>query len=418
MNNRRRNNLHIVRSDAEELQESRKRRRRWLAVIIIALICVALIAAYNLLMRNISYTEFSVSEEFDRTDTSATHYLDFGEGYVKYSNDGASYITFSDNTIWNQGYEMENPIAAVCGSYIAFADKQGETVYVLNESGIQGEISVNMPILRIDVASQGTVAILTTERGTGYLSLFDKNGEQIAEGAIHVENTGTLMDIALSRNGENLAAVILDVTNGTARTTINFYNFSTAGQNQIDNLVESLQYPDTIIPEITYTGNSTLLAFADNGVYVFDGASSPSESHRVETEDEIQSIFYDDSYLGLIYNTVSQNAGHAIYVYDTDGREQTVINTDFSYDNAVFLDNHEICLFSSDRCDIYTLSGSLKFSYEMANGLAAVFHARGYREYVLLEEDTTQRIRLKIFASLFGDRDGETIEAEYVEVAQ
>ncbi len=425
MSDRKNNNLRLVKSDPEDTEErDRRRRRATRIVIIVAVIAAAAVAAYLLLARFWTYSDYRVTKETDRSDTSATHYLAYGNGYVKYSNDGASYVTVGNDTEWNQSYEMENPMVSVCGSYIAFADRQGETVYILNAEGLQGEFSVNRPISRIDVASQGAVAVMTMDSGTGYLSLYDKTGGQIAEGAIYVENTGTPMDIALSDDGKNLAVSILDVSSGTARTTINFYNFDTAGQNQIDNMVGAFQYADTIIPELAYVGNDTLLAFADSGALVFEGAGSPKETARVETEDEIQGIFYDDSYFGLVYSSASQEAGRSIRVYDTSCRERSLIETDFSYDSIGFLGNHEICLYSTQRCDIYTLSGSLKFSDEFEDEFMGIFHWRGYRSYVFLMEGETERVRLRLFGNLFGNGAEDTdavlgvVGAEYTEDAE
>ncbi len=417
MSDRKNSNLYVVRPDTEEMEKKQRRRRRVTrTLLIIAAACAAAIVAYVLVERHIEYDSYAVTSETDRSDTSATHYLAFGDGYVKYSNDGASYVTVSDVTVWNQSYEMENPMVSVCEPYIAFADRQGETVYVLNKEGLQGEISLVRPVSRIDVASQGTVAVLTTESGTGYLSVFDKTGDTIAEGAIHVENTGTPLDIALSEDGKNLAVSIVDVSSGTAGTTINFYNYDTTGQGQTDNLVGAFQYEDTIIPEIEYIEEDMLVAFADTGVYLFEGGGFPKEISYLEAEDEIQSVFYDDSYFGVVYSSAAQGGGHEIRVYDTSGRERALIETDFSYDSIGFLDNHEICLCSSDRCDIYTLSGALKFSHEFDEEVMAVFHRKGYLRYVFLTEGVTQRVRLRVFGSLFqGTQSEEELVWEDVE---
>ncbi len=415
MNSRRRNNLRVVRPDMDEEDAKRKKRRRilWITIIIVAAVVVVLLIVFFFLVRNLTYDDYNVTTEVERVDTSATHYIAYGDGYVKYSNDGAAYITADNVTEWNQSYEMENPMVAVCEPYIVFTDREGETVYVLNEEGYQGEISTIQPISRIDVASQGTVALLTTDSETGYLALYDKTGGQIAEGAIHLENTGSVMDIALSSDGENLAASIVDVSTGKARTTINFYNFSTAGKNAIDNLVGRFQFAGTIVPEITYFGNSTMLAFADTGVYVFEGSSSPQETGWLEAEDEIQSVFYDDSYFGLVYSDVTGETGRMIYVYDTNCKERTAIEANISYDSIGFLDNHEICMYNSDQCEIYTLSGTLKFTGQFDDKVDAIFHRSGQLNYLLLTGEETQRIRLKIFGGISGFRRTNTEEPVY-----
>ncbi len=410
MSDNKQNNLRMVNPEEGEGQTRARRRKRLRRAVIIILICVVVLLVYLLLVHRVTYREYTVTDEVGRTDAQATQYLSFANGYIKYSNDGASYVTSRDVPVWNQGYEMENPIAAACQSYFAIADLQGETVYVLNEEGQQGEISVTMPISKIEVASQGTVAVLMMDGGTGYLSLFDKTGDSIAEGAIHVENTGTPVDIALSADGQNLAVAIVDVSTGTAQTTLNFYNFGTAGQNQIDNLVGSHTYADTIMPEITYVGESTMLAFADTGAYVFEGDSDPQESAFVESADEIQSIFYDDSYFGLVYADVTEEPGRWIVVYDTNGHQCASIMTDYFYDNISFLKDHEICLLSEDRCDIYTLNGRLKAAFESDENLKAVFRRNGYQNYLILTDNATERVRMRLFASLFSGRSEEESE--------
>ncbi len=398
-----RNNLHMVEPDWDEIREQRQARRtrraRRIAVVAGVLAALALVCFLLLIFK--TYAEYTVLEEIERSDTSATQYLSFGNGYLQYSNDGASYVTDGDTTIWNQGYEMENPMVAVCDPYVALADRQGETIYVLDTEGLQGEISVTIPITRIDVAAQGTVAVLMSDSGAGYLSVFDKTGGQIAEGAIHVENTGVPMDIALSPDGKNLGVSVVDVSTGTARTTIHFYNFSDAGQKQADNLVAAPTYADTIIPEITYVEDDRLLAFADTGVYLFEGDLQPEESGRVEAADEIQSVFYDDRYFGLVYNDSSKPTGRRIDIYDNKGAFHSSVETEVSFDSVGFLDNHEICLWNTEQCCIYKVSGAQKFDCEFDESIVGVFHGTGYLNYLVLKQNETERIRLVLFADLF-----------------
>lgn len=401
MNNKGKSSLHMVETNWDEIEqkirEHRLKRLRWAAVIVG--ICVAAGIIYYVFMQHRTYDDYKITEEVSRSDTSATHYITFNEGFLKYSNDGAAYVSVSNTNIWNQSYEMENPMVSICQSYAAIADRQGETIYVLDKEDCQGEITVNMPISKIEVAAQGTVAVLMEENGTGYLSLFNKNGEQLAEGAIHVENGGTPMDIALSSDGKILGVAVVDVSEGVAKTTLTFYNFSSTGQKQIDNIVAQYAYEDTIIPEIAYVDDNTMLAFADNGVYTFAGSGVPKEDQKLEVTEEIQSIFYDDSYFGLAFVDASKDTGRTIRIYDLKCREQVAIQTELPYDTIQFLDNHEICLFNKKQCTIFTLGGLQKFSYQFEDEISGVFHDSGYRNYIIMKEGVTERVRFKLFGS-------------------
>ena len=54
-----------------------------------------------------------------------------------------------------------------------------------------------MPIQRVSVAKQGTIAVLMESEGISYLQLYDKEGTQLAAGELHVQNSGYPLDIAL-----------------------------------------------------------------------------------------------------------------------------------------------------------------------------------------------------------------------------
>lgn len=406
MENKGKNSLKVVESNWDEIERKIKEHRmkilRW-AAIVVGIIVVIIIIIY-VFVQNKTYSDYRVTEEITRSNTSATHYISYQDGFIKYSNDGASYLGSREELIWNQSYEMENPMVAVCDSYVGIADRQGETVYVMNSEELQGQVAVNMPIVRVDIASNGTVAVLMEESGTSYLSLFDKGGSQLAEGAIHMENGGIPMDIALSSDGKKLGVAIADVSEGKVKTTIHFYNFSSAGQKEIDNLVASYTYEDTIIPEIVYEGSQTMLAFADNGVYTFTGSDTPKEANHLEVTDEIQSVFFDGSYFGLVFADDTNEAGRLIKVYNHQCGEVVSIDTKLSYDVIQFLDNHEICLYNTHQCGIYTLGGLEKFTYEFADDIHGVFHDHGYRNYYIQKNNVTERARLKLFGKSAEDK--------------
>ena len=122
----------------------------------------------------------------------------------------------------------------------------------MNTSGTQGKFKVTMPVMKMDVSANGSVAVLMEEDGTSYLSLYSKSGEQLAEGAIHVEKGGTPMDVALSDDGEKMVVSSLDIHDGSAKSTVTFYNFGAVGEEKVDHIVATYTYKDTVIPEIAY----------------------------------------------------------------------------------------------------------------------------------------------------------------------
>ena len=381
----------------KKVREHKKRQLKRAALVVAC--CAAAVIAFYVISQVKTYNKYKTIDEIERADTSATSFDLFRGKILKYSNDGAIYTDQENNIIWNQTFEMDSPLVAKNDTYVAFADINGQDIFVMDASGLQGTIKTNMSIKKIDVAAQGTVAVLMENQRTSYLALYNIEGELLAEGAIHMENSGYPMDIALSDDGKKLAVAILDVVSGSVKTTLSFYNFGTVGQNEIDNIVNTYSYAGNIIPKIEYVDDSTMLAFADTGVMIFQGSQVPELANEVMVSSEIKSIFYDDSYFGLIQLDNEVENGRKMVVYDMKGSEVTSAVLDMAYDQVYFLNNHEICVQNGNQIQIYTLYGVKKFESTFTSEVYYVLNGIGVRNYFVLMEGSTEQIRCKFFSS-------------------
>ena len=113
---------------------------------------------------------------------------------------------------------------------------------------------------------------------------------------------------------------MLDINDGSIKSTIAFYNFGTAGESEIDHVVGAQTFPDTVIPEIVYLADDRLAAFSDTGVILFEGSQKPKQSGTIPFEKEVKSIFYNDNYIGCVISNEDEAVTHHISVYDLDGK--------------------------------------------------------------------------------------------------
>ena len=392
----RKQGFRTVEADVEGMQQKIRRHRRRIAIgvaaaVILASVCIAAAGIYFTFKE---YTDYKVLSEIERSDSEATKYESFSGNILRYNNDGAFYADLSDNLIWNQSFEMQNPSVRICETYAVIADLQGTQIYVMNTAGVQGEISTNKPIEAVCIANQGTIAVLTKAEGTSYLEVYSKSGEAIASGEIHVANSGYPLGIALSNDAHKLAVSILDISKGKAATTVAFYNFGAAGQNEIDNIVGSYSYENTIIPEISFVSNDRMIAFGDSRVILFEGKQNPEEVVTLDLEREVKSIFYEEDYFGLVYN--KGNAGtHWMQIYDMAGELRLEQEFHMPYQNIEFLGNHEICIMDECKCEIYTLRGVKRFTYTFDKKLYQVFSGKTGRRYTFIFDEVMEKIKLK-----------------------
>lgn len=386
-----------VEADVKEMEQKIWRHRRKVALIItaVAILAAVFVVAGGIYFIYKEYRAYDVVAELERNDSEATKYESFAGNILRYNNDGAFYADMSDNLIWNQAFEMLNPFADICENYAAVADMQGTQIYIVNTTGIQGKIATNKPIRAICMARQGTIAVLTRSEGTGYIELYNKNGENLASGEIHVENSGYPLDIALSKDANKLAVSILDISKGKTKTTIAFYNFGAAGQNEIDNMVGSYSYDNSIIPEISFISDDKMAAFGDGQIVFFEGKQSPKQTSVLELKKEVKSIFYDSEFLGLVYDDEKKENGHKMEIYDSAGKLRLEQDFRMPYQSVEFLDNHEICIRDEYQCEIYTLRGVKKFAYKFDDALYKIFSTKSGRRYTFILDGILQKVKLK-----------------------
>ncbi|MCI8993806.1 MAG: hypothetical protein HFG80_14020 [Eubacterium sp.] len=413
--------LYAVETDVEEAEKKIKKHRRRIRNIILFIIiaCAATLLGLFVFFKYKTYYGYKVLYTTERTDAAATKFVRFNGNMVKYSNDGASYIDFSNHLFWNQTYEMQNPRVDVCGNYLTIYDKDGTGIYIMDETGVKGSMETTRPIGQVHIAEQGTIAVLTTETSSCHIQLYDKTGKALAKGEIHIQNSGYPLDIALSDDAQKMAVAMLDVTDGKVKTTIGFYNFGSVGQNEVDNIVGSYSYSGTFIPRIEFVANDRLYAFGDNQLLIFEGTQKPEESAKVSVKKEIRSIFFNADYLGTITENEqienitmpteaesisdvqasqkreSENGVYRINIYDHNGKQIMSRNFDLNYSSAEFLENGEICIYNKEECEIFTIGGTKKFDGRLKDDLQKVFSGKGIRDYTFVLSGKTQKVLLQ-----------------------
>ncbi len=364
------------------------------AVITAAAVAVV-VAGIGLFMAVRHYENFDVLQSVAREDAEAAHVESFKGNILKYSNDGAFYTNAANELIWNQTYEMADPKIDICENYLAIYDRKGSMVYILTSEGLQCSIETTMPIEQVCIAAQGTVAVLMTKDSVGYVALYDREGKNLVQGAIHGEKKGYPIAISLSQDAIKLAVSMLDINEGNVKSTIAFYHFGTVGQNEIDHVVGAKSFEDTVIPEIKFVSSDRLMAVSDKGIVYFEGAQKPQQSGEVPFEKEVKSIFYNQNYIGVVTDGEDETAANHICVYDMNG--SLVMEKDFSaeYTEIEFLFNNEICIRNENICDIYSIRGIHRFHYEFEEMLYKVISGTTHLNYTFVLRDTTEKVRLK-----------------------
>ena len=390
--------LHTVKkADQREYQRQLREHRMNVLkrTIIAAVVTLLFVGGTALYMSLRQYTAYDIRASVERADTKATQFQEFQGNILKYSNDGAFYTDHNNEMIWNQTYEMSKPTVDFCGNYLVIYDKQGKDIYILNKSGLVHSIETNYPITQVSVAGQGTIAVLMDNRSKGLLSLYDKEGNVLVNGAIHSEKGGYPVAIALSDDAIKLGVSMLDVKDGTVKSTLAFYNFGSVGENAIDHVVSVVTYDDMFMPELDFVSKDCMLAITDKGVIIFEGSQTPKETTRIDFAEEVKSVFYNKEYIGTVCDSTDETIHNIVRVYDFNGKMKMEENTDVEYSDVALLSSNEVCISNRSVCDIYTVQGVFKFHYEFEEELYGVIPGGSSLNYTFILNGVTEQVRLK-----------------------
>lgn len=385
---------------AEELYELKQKIRiHRMKILILILVAVGVViglfcAAYVYFERK-TYTNYEITEQLERSDTQAAEYEEFQGNVLQYTGDGAVYSDMSGNVLWNQTYEMAAPRITICGEYLAIYEQGGSQVYIMDTQGQQGAIRTTVPVQRVSIASQGTVAVLMENSQTSYLHTYNKDGKQLAGGELHIENSGYPLDIALSSDAQKLAVSMLDITDADVKSTIVFYNYGEVGKNEIDNIVCSYTYKDMVIPSIRFVSKDRLLAFGDTKIILYEGTQKPAVEKEIKCSKEILSVFYSEEYFGVVYDSPSSAKGYLAVIYNMRG--SVVLEQEFvlDYTDIGFLQNGLLCIRNEKSVVLYTMRGSKRFEHTFKRSICDVISGKGQLDYWFILSGETDRIRLK-----------------------
>ena len=203
----------------EKKISSHKRRMLALSISGIALVIIV-VMVISYMIDAISYTGYSVNNTVSRDDSETTKYLEYRDGYLRYSNDGIAYHNSKGNSVWDKTFSMQKPQVKICEETVAVGDINGSSIYVFNASGMMGSIDTSLNITQIEVTRQGLVAAVLEDNEANYINLYDSQGQKIYSVKTSLAGDGYPLDISVSEDGTKLVASYLYVGTVHAKKSV------------------------------------------------------------------------------------------------------------------------------------------------------------------------------------------------------
>lgn len=361
---------------------------------LVLLLIAAVAAALFIQWKNKIYTDSVIISSVDTTIAQSGNMLPFSGYILTYSKDGASCIDTKGNAIWNETFEMQNPMVDICQNVAAIGDYNGRNIYVMNTGSLLGKIVTNKPIRNFCVASNGVVAVVLDDSDVTLIELYDTKGEELVQFRTTMKDSGYPFKVAISPSGKLVCVSYLFVDSGELKSSVAFYNFGEVGQNNTDNYVSGFDYLDVIVGYIRFLDDKTMFAVSDDRIEFFEGAEKPVNTASKLLSEDVQQIYYGKENVGLIFNSTDGNNRYRLDVYNKSGQLNRSIDFNMEYTDIVFEDDR-IIIYNESECKIYNMSGIEKYAGNFEKSVYSLIPTSSSYKYILVTPDSIDTMELK-----------------------
>lgn len=361
-------------------------------LLIIACIVIAVIIWQS----NRVYSEYVVKTEAEISVAGSAECLLLGDSIFSYSMDGASCTNVDGEQVWNQMYHMQKPIIDICQNVVAIGDYNGNNVYVMDDTSILGSFSTGLPIKEICVSANGYVVAVLEDTDITWIYLYDTKGEELAHYKTTMEVSGYPLGIDLSDDATLVAISYLFMDKDAFSTNVGFYNFGEVGSNYQNNLVSGYSYNTygKVIPTIKFTNAAESYAIGTDAIISYASDQIPKQSAATLLEDEIVSVFFGKTNVGLVFFDDTSEHVYRLEIYDVDGTQECVHSFDMIY-KEIILEDDRFTIYNEEGCQIYSMRNVLKFETTFEEPVVRFRMDEGKTSGILVTSNKVYTITLK-----------------------
>jgi hypothetical protein len=362
--------------------------------LLLFILVTAAVAVFLIQWKNKIFTDSVTVSSIATTKPQNGNLVAFSEYILTYSKDGASCMDGNGNAVWNETFEMQNPMIDICQNVVAIGDYNGRNIYIMNTSGLLGQITTNRPIRNFCVASNGVVAVVLDDSDLTYIYLYDTKGKELVRIRTTMKDSGYPFSLSLSPNGMLLCVSYLFVDSGELKSSVAFYNFGEVGQNQTDNYVSGYDYLDVVVGYTRFLDEKTLFAVSDDRIMFFEGTQIPVNIGERLFSEDVQKLYYGKKHVGLVFNSTDGNSRYRLDIYNKAGQLCQSIGFDMEYTDIVFAED-QVIIYNESECQVYNMNGVEKYSGYFEKAVYALIPTSSSYRYILVTADSIDTIELK-----------------------
>lgn len=363
-------------------------------VVLMLMLFAAVGAVAYIQWKNKVYTESVELSTVEIRIPSDAQMMPFASQLLTYSKDGISCMDTKGNAVWNQTFEMQNPMVDINQNVVAVGDYNGREIYVMDTQSVLGNITTNRPVRDFCVSAGGVVAAVLDDTNVTLICLYDAKGNELVRFRTTMKESGYPAEVSISPSGELVCVAYLYVDSGQIKSSVAFYNFGAVGQNNTDNYVSGYDYIETVVPFARFLDNRSLFAVSDDRIMFFGGAQKPVSIAEKLLDEEVRGIYYGNEYVGLVFNSKESGSRYRLDVYHKSGDSVCSITYDIECRDILFRGD-QIIIYNESDCLIYNSRGMQKYAGKFNKTALMLIPQSASYTYMVVTPESIDTIELR-----------------------
>lgn len=340
------------------------------------------------------YTGYDIVSSIARETASESTDMRLQNSILTYSKDGAHCTDSKGDVKWNQTYEIQDIKIETCQNVVAIGNYNGREIYVQNTEKQLGTINTTMPIRNLTVSATGVVTAVLADTDVTWVNTYNVEGENIFRGQVRMQNSGYPAAISLSPNGELLGVSYVYVDAGVLKSDVAFYNFGSVGDNYSDQFVSVYSYSDLLVPEIQFMNDSTAFAVGDSRLMIYTGDQKPVSAAEHLYDQEVQSVFYSEKYIGLVFISDKEDYRYRFDVFNSSAEKVGSYYFNIEYTD-IFFGQDNFTVYNETECVIMTFDNVEKYNGYFSKAVNLMLPTGTAYKYLLVTDNSIDTIQLK-----------------------
>ena len=136
-------------------------------------------------------------------------------------------------------------------------------------------------------------------------------------------------------------------------------------------------------------------AVSDDRMMFYTGSEKPViQVENFTGDDEVRSVYFNDSYVGLVYANSTDEGAYRLQVYNTSGSLVLTTYFDMEYSEIIFT-NKQIVIYNEDEFLLKDMNGHIKYEGVFKEPVRTVVPTTTMSKFILVTRTSADTMILK-----------------------